>query len=242
MKSKSQSVVAGPKEFTTHNQVSILMGIVDALSHILRAPSFNSDGNPVDQKLDGGVKCSLEGTLIKTLTQLDFIVDERKRLDVAEQIKTERGFLRAQAAAAAHIVRPCVRYQPRLVKVTDGTFAVILGDQNDLPNCIVGQGRNPEEALRAFDQIFAGHVPEHVRKWADTPTKPENEKKLNEQPNELDSRTSEPSAGTPPGGKVSDANSRRLVHRRLYGSKQARTNRKPRKIDDGSEPGPAGPS
>jgi hypothetical protein len=252
MKQKPSQILAQPKEIATHNQVAILMGIVDGLSHILRAPAFDPAGNPVDQKLDGGVKCSLEGTLIKTLTQLDFIVDERGRWNVSEQLKTEkaareavqanRNFLRAQTAAVAHIVRPCVRHQPSLVKITDGTYAAILGDMEDMANCIIGQGRSPEEALKAFDKIFSGRVPEHVRKWAGTPTQPENEKKPNEQPNKLDPRISQPPAGTPPGGKVSDSDSRKLVRRRLYGPKQTRTNRNPRKAGGGTDPGAGSPN
>jgi hypothetical protein len=176
---RTQPIPIQTKEYTTGAHLHMLTQVIDLLCHNLRAPSFDDQGAPVRQDMGGEVKLALESTVIKTCYAIDRIVEETSRFDVTNSINAENkvtemlqanvNFVNAQTKAAKHILRPCVRFQPKLVKLTDGTFACFLGDLST-GHAIVGQGATPEAALEAFDQVFEGKTPKEMIQWIEQKT------------------------------------------------------------------------
>lgn len=221
------------KEYVTGSHLHMLLNVIDSLCHNLRAPSFDDQSAPIIHKLDGGVKMAVESTIIQACNAIDRIMEETARFSakyaqhaekkVLESIQANLDSLEAQAKAAAHIIRPCVRFQPRLVRVTDGTFACYLGDVEN-GTAIVGQGSSPEAALEAFDQVFLGRMPESMKQWAESKTNqdktipPEEQNAKQERP--MDTGTGDKTSATPSAGRNGPLNCKGVRRRRVSRAKQ----------------------
>jgi hypothetical protein len=215
------------KETVTGIQIGNLLNVVDCLANNLRnrPVGINSGAIPMEEsELDKGVKFALETSVIRALTVLDSVVDNAHRWNVDRLDRMERAaekyikanvkFLKEQAASAAHIRRPCFRFQPRLVKVTDGSFAAFIGDM-DSGQAIVGQGQNIEEALRNFDSVCNGKTPKAMTEWVEQQQQIKNEHNTQVDPGTIDAVIE-----TPSGGKNAGRNRRKSARRRLSGAKQ----------------------
>lgn len=235
------------KESATNNQVTMLLGIVDCLAHNLRAPTpYNgTEGTVTAYELDKGVKFALETSVIKALTTLDGVIDNCARWDVKSLVRMEKDsekflkanidFVKSQKASSDHVRRPSFRLQPKLVRITDGTFAAFLGDLNS-GTALVGQGQTVEDALRAFDDVCNGKQPDQMVEWLAKHEKQNNTKATDEK-RPMDSRTIDATPVAEGAGKNDSGNCKRPGSRRVSRAKQARKASGPRRRSnpDGSE-------
>lgn len=171
---------------------------------MLNAPT--PEGESV--RLAGEPRIAAEATFIKACDQLQVILDEKPRWDFAfqldmendyrEAIKLNREYLVAQRAHAIEMSSPHFRMQPAIHKLTNGQWMAILGSIDNIDNAVIGLGDCPQEALEAFDKMFAGEVPESVAKFIN-----ENTYDTNEQIEQVDGSTNQPTQNPPSRGEDS---------------------------------------
>jgi hypothetical protein len=207
------------KEHATGNQISILLDIVGTLTSRLESAEASLSNSSNGGRLDGEAKIAIETTLIKALTALDSIVEQKGRWDVSNLVQLEKDsrnlikanikFLKEQAASTAHVRRPSFRFNPRLVRVKSGGFAAIFGD--DLTTAVIGQGDTIEAALRDFDKVCN-------REFKQT-QQIQNE---NEQQRKMDAGTIDATPIPPSGGKDGAGDIKSPRRRRVSRAQQTR--------------------
>lgn len=167
-------IVLNGRDSTNQQQLGTLLATISQLTGCLNGANMFRDpaeGTP----LDGGVKSSIEGTIIRALTCIDDILGEKTRWKLGEESKaatqttellTEQiNLTRAHAQLMADENKPHRKYKPALAKVGSGDWIAILGSVDDLHNSIVGVGTSPQSALDAFDALFVGVIPERYFNW-----------------------------------------------------------------------------
>lgn len=163
------------RENITSAQFNCLLGAFIQTANFLTASRNDEDrqGGP----LDGGVVSAVEATVITLCERIDALVKDTARWDLGAHRKMEDAvtdiytqqarMLSAQADAYAEITSPHGRYKPKVLKMKEGSWLAFAGDPNNLDNAMVGVGNCPEQALDAFDALFKGKVPEHLKGWLD---------------------------------------------------------------------------
>lgn len=161
------------RDSVTSIQVGVLLNIQSVmLTALLNA---HQDQSPDDPKLDGGAQSSACVTFMKACDCLDSIIEDKSRwtLEAQDLLETKLAevydgqvhLLKRQSEAAKEVVTPHFRYNPRILKLLDGSYAAVLGDLADIDNAIVGVGVTPKQALEAFDGMFDGNLPDHLLQW-----------------------------------------------------------------------------
>lgn len=183
---KGLEIAAAPvaylhRDLSTQNQVHILLSITGSLLPVLMRyedTDGSIPGKPIST--DGGVYMAAESTFVKACGRLDDIMSDESRWTPEFQLALEKQLgeshkasmetYAAQLSAAkaqleaskAHkssvelITTPHFLYHPKLVQLTDGTYAAFLGDIETPEFGLIGIGRSPGEALRRFDDVFNG--------------------------------------------------------------------------------------
>lgn len=215
MKEKPAGQVGLPTaEHTCGHQLANLLNAAGVVLRVLEgAPSWMDD-EPKGGALDGGTKMAAEASLCGILNRIDLIVQDDSRWSMEnrdtlekrslEMIAQNIKFLEEQTKAAASVNRPSFRFKPTLTRITGG-WAAVLGELTNPDQAIIGAGGSPEEALEAFDLLFAGQTPEEMLVWAQKTTLIENY----EQEQTLDSRGPKGSGTHETKPSSNDANSRR---------------------------------
>lgn len=169
----THQIILPNRESVNAAQLGLLLQTAQSLVGCLRQPDteWNQSNTP---SLDGGAKMAIEQSLIRTCARIDAVMTDTTRwgFEVHQQLEKQMtemyeqntNLLRAQTRLAEEAVRPSARYRPRLLCL-NGTWTAVLGDLNDIDNAICGVGGSPDEALRAFDEIFAGQIPAHLVNW-----------------------------------------------------------------------------
>jgi hypothetical protein len=173
---KEQNTVTLPsRESINAMQITNLLNIFSLLTaYLVQAKLTDAESDYHGGKQDGGVKCAVETTVINLCSRLDEALTEPGRWDLHAQnnlestliecYKQNTRMLRAQADGYEEIVSPHHRLKPMLVKMGNDWIA-FCGDINNIDNAIVGIGTYPEQAIKAFDELFRGGVPEHMKPW-----------------------------------------------------------------------------
>ena len=162
------------RDAVTNFQINTLLNAVGLLANVLTNPPRDIEGVP--QHLDGGSKCAAEASFINVCSRIDEIVSDPTRwgfhfqehleYKLGELYQQEINLRNAQQRAIEEVNSPHRVYGPTLVKLKDGTFAAVLGDINDdIEKCIVGVGVTPEEAIKAFDEVFKGEPSQAMINW-----------------------------------------------------------------------------
>lgn len=173
------------REAATQAQLNSLLGVFNMTSQFLIAARMQEIQQPEGGKMDGGAISSAEATIMKVCDKLDEIMDEKARWSLDTQLTLEKALteaytenanmLREQAAAYQEARSPHAQWKPKLFKLTEtGQWVAIVGDLQDLDNSLVGLGDNPQQALEAFDELFRGQVPGHLRKLLEEHTNEQN--------------------------------------------------------------------
>jgi hypothetical protein len=173
MKRVQQAILMPNREAVNAAQVSLLLNVAQSIVGCLRQPETEL-GKEQSPEIDGGARLAMEQTLAKACQRLDNILAEDTRWTFEAQQAMEKqlsqmyaqntNLLRAQTMLAEEALRPHSRYHPRLIQI-NGVWCAVLGDINDIDNAICGIGETPQEALRAFDDVFTGQVPGHLVNW-----------------------------------------------------------------------------
>lgn len=215
-----------PRDSVTSTQINTLMQVLGNLSVVLLNPTRDgAEGRP---ELDGGVVAAAEAAFIKCCTVIEDVLAEKSRwtIDMQNILEFQLGqaydsqteFYRSQTAMANLAQAPSTRYRPTLVPTSDGSgYIAFIGSINDLANSIYGVGDSPAAAMRAFDEVFAGRMPDSMVQWLAEreaaieagKTPPEFPHKVVTQQNEnekLDGRASRAAKKTPKRRKNSSGN------------------------------------
>lgn len=161
------------REVTTALQVNNLLGIVNTMAGALLSPRVDFD-NPHHEKpeLDGGCRSAVEMTLIHTCNRLSDIVQDKSRWELTVTSALELQALRInqktietleeKRKAVAWLNTPSYRLKPELVRIQDGMFAAYVGELDEPEKSLIGIGKTPEAAFAAFDELFAGRIPQEM--------------------------------------------------------------------------------
>lgn len=161
------------RDMMTNAQVNTLLQIAGCMHMVLSQPAETEF--PKRPELDGGVKSSAEATLINVCSQLDDIVKDTDRWTTDTQNNLEKKLddvytgqiqvFKSQIAVNELMQTPHHRFRPSLFPTADGNYIAFIGDLSRLETSIYGRGHSPEAALAAFDEIFAGKLPDYMVQW-----------------------------------------------------------------------------
>lgn len=173
----SQSLQQAPlREVTTTIQINNLLGIVNTMAGALLSQRVDLE-NPHHEKpeLDGGCQSAVEMTLIHTCNRLSDIIQDKSRWELSVTSALELQALRInqkslevmeeKRKAVAWLNTPSYRLKPEVIRIQDGKFAVYLGDIDKPEQSLIGIGSTPEKAFAAFDEIFAGRIPDEMLQY-----------------------------------------------------------------------------
>jgi hypothetical protein len=153
-------------------QIGNVLNIIMALTPILVNPAREAENVPGKNAIDGESAVAASVTMIAACARLDAILADNSRWDTSFQKKLEANaeqiqvaqtrFLQTQTMAANEVITPHFRFRPDLRRLNEKEWTASIGEGND---AIMGIGPNPDAALRAFDDIFKGHVPLYMLNW-----------------------------------------------------------------------------
>ena len=217
------------RDTVTNVQVTTLLQIAAQLSVVLVNP-LRESGTLPPPEVDGGVLAAAESAFIRCCDRLEDVLAEKDRWTMQAQNAIEHqlgkaydaqaDFYRSQTALTDLAQKPHTRYRPSLMPTTDGSYVAFLGSANDLEHSIFGIGGSPEEAMRAFDEVFKGKLPDNMIHWLasreaaleagvkppDFPARVVTNKKQHES-KKLDGRAGRKTKTTPKRGKDDSGNS-----------------------------------
>lgn len=180
------------RDSITASQVSTLLQVTGTLLSFL-AMSSRSDDAGVGTALDGGVRSSVESTVINACHRLDILLenDSRWNLAVQELLETKAAEmmqlniqnLKVQHAQLSDMSRPSVQHPPKLLKLPDGKWMALFGSPDQPETMILGVGDSPESALESFDRVFLGQPAPEVIAWL---SEKSNQKRKRRKPNTPD--------------------------------------------------------
>jgi len=163
------------RQLTTSTQINTLLGVCGMFYSMLNAPQNPDDTLPKPGTVQGEARLAAETTFVKACEAMQGILDDKQRWDFSFQMDIEkhfreatelnREFLMAQRDAAEENASPHFRWQPKLLRLTDGRWLAFLGSLEQMDQGVLGIGESPAEALYAFDAMFNGVVPESVTKF-----------------------------------------------------------------------------
>jgi len=191
------------RDAVTHTQLSSLLGAA-ATMHGMFVSMTDTDGSGIT---DGGARMAIETTLVEICNRIGDIIGDKQRWSLDSQNSLEASLIEAHVAirrANEMAAAPHMRFKPKLAQLSDGMWIAFLGDINDLGNAILGLGENPAAAVKAFDMVFEGQVPEHLMKWIQE--KQNNESQQNEK--NLDTGGIDSTTNTKIDGSLGERNGR----------------------------------
>lgn len=151
------------RDISTSQQVATLLAAANSMAGVLA--SVREGGKEDGGYKDGGVQSSVETTLIQTCARLDSILtDDRNwsqdKLGKLEDLLTKvyekhATLLDEQTVCARKTAAPHMRLSPVLLRISDDTWAAVLGDAKT-PSSIIGIGPSVEAALESFDRLANG--------------------------------------------------------------------------------------
>lgn len=193
------------REVTTAMQINNLLGIVNTMASALLSPRIDLD-NPHHDKpeLDGGCQSAVGMVLIDSCNRLSDILRDKSRWELTITSALELQALRInqknievleeKKKAVAWLNTPSYKLKPELLRIQDGKFAVYIGDINEPNKSLIGIGSTPEKAFAAFDELFAGRIPQDMVEYLIEKDEQINQAKQNQQSDAVDSgRTDSPS-------------------------------------------------
>lgn len=158
--------VAYTKQTLTSSQVHTLVMIISNMHMTLRSLSGLDDVSE-DQpdhsgtRLCGGVKASLETTIIEASDRLSEILSDKSRWNtegtdsISESIKSvhrqQVSVLKAQQEQIEAEIRPAIIFKPQIFAL-GGKWWCVHGE--DVNNRLVGTGSTPYEAVKDFEQRY----------------------------------------------------------------------------------------
>jgi hypothetical protein len=120
---------------------------------------------PTVSPVDGGVKSSVDVSLMGLCSRLDRIVADESNWSLtgyrqmeeqySKLIQAHTAAMEAQRKTNEMITRPHVRLHPTLVRLDIGGWAAFTGDIGT-DSAIVGIGDSPAGAMESFDRVFEG--------------------------------------------------------------------------------------
>lgn len=159
------------RDQVTQVQIGTVLSSLATLHGFVHARLDDIDGGV----MDGGTKAAIQASLITACRRLDFLMEDDSRWNLKEHTNLEKQLanlyheharvLKMQQQQIEYLSRPHVRHSPQLGRMQDGSWIAVLGDINDIDNCIVGIGESPAKALEAFDDMFNSGVPAHLLAW-----------------------------------------------------------------------------
>lgn len=163
------------RNLTTNTQVNTLLGVCGMFYSMLQGPPQLDEALPKAGTVQGEARLAAEQTFVKACDALQLILEDKQRFDFSFQADIEkhyreaselnRDFLLAQRDAAEENASPHFRWQPKLMRLTNGKWLALLGDVAHIDQGVLGIGDSPAEALYAFDAMFNGMVPESVTEF-----------------------------------------------------------------------------
>ena len=164
------------RDQVTAFQVQTVLNIVGVLSGVLHGPPVFIEQNiPQKKELDGGVKNSVETTLIHACSRLDdiltdparwtFAMQEHLEYKLAALYHEETIWRQAQTRMINEHNSPHYNYNPTIIKLDTNEYIAIMGDPQDMDNAVYGVGESPAQALEAFDTVFNGGMPDSMVRW-----------------------------------------------------------------------------
>jgi len=163
------------RDLSTQNQIQMLLQVVGSTGAMLLNPLRELENIPGNgPNLTGEAALAATTTFIKACSTLDRILADESRWGMDFQLALEKqlaeehkSFMDARASelamhaehkrAAELLQKPHWIYRPKLIALTDGTYAAFLGESPDNPaGGLVGIGGCPQEALNTFDDVFRG--------------------------------------------------------------------------------------
>lgn len=174
-KTTPKTVALTSRESVNAMQITNLLNMFTVTTSFLLNAQHSTDETPVGGPNDGGVRASVETTLMNLCARLDTMLAEPGRWDMNTQANLESNLnacykqntemLAAQTAAYAEINSPHYRLKPAIIKLGPKEWLAFCGDATNLDNALVGMGDCPQKAIEAFDAIFKGEVPEHLKNF-----------------------------------------------------------------------------
>jgi len=165
------------QEMVTGAQLANLLNVAGFMVRAMEGQAESMFEQGSVSAIDGGAKMAAETTFVKVCQRIEEIIEDKWRWKTVERdalivasldmVRQNTEFLKIQAESAASVLRPSWRLNPALAKLAGGLgWAVVLGDIADPDNAIIGVGETPEDAYRAFDDLFAGKTNEKMKNWA----------------------------------------------------------------------------
>lgn len=204
------------RDLSTQNQIGMLLSVSKVMMEFLSSQTKDAENIPGSRPLPGESRLAAEATLIKACNQLDHIIEDPQRWGMEYQLSLEKFFrengilarevaekqsrlletelarAEAQRDAALEIKSPHFQYKPRLLELEEGGWVAFIGDPNNEASGIVGVGKCPADALRAFDLVFSGQLTEEQKKTVEQEVKQQTEVNENDT---LDSQRTETTEG-----------------------------------------------
>lgn len=203
---KQTAIQAISREHVTSTQLTNLLNAFSITTAFL-LNAHDSEHSHEGGPLDGGTKAAAEVAVISICSRIESMMAEPERWSLKSHNDLETALLEAyrqttetakhQAQAFAGAQLPHHTFTPQFAKLNTGAWVAYYGDLADLDNAIVGVGETPEQAVRAFDDIFSGQTPEHLAQLLER----------HEQQKNLDENGTEHTGETPGGGKIEPGDS-----------------------------------
>lgn len=176
MNPKDMKVPLPQRDEVTARQLGCLLQAAATLYPIL----LNHD--PDKESNNGGPLEAAEATFTKICDRIDSIIDDPKRwnldlqntleMQLSELYQSHINLLRTQQAATSLLASPHTIHKPSLLKLEDGSWLAVLGDLNNPEKCIIASGRNPAEAMMAWDMVFTGQMQPQTVELKEEPKQP----------------------------------------------------------------------
>jgi hypothetical protein len=165
-----QSVVS-QREFANQMQVQNLLTAIQTLTAALVNTKM-ADG---DSDKTSEAHIATENSLIILCERLDAIVADNKRWNTRTvdslEAKLARVFdantrlMDVRAALELEASTPHAKLKPTLMRYGTEGWIAIVGDPQFMDKALVGYGETPALALKCFDMIFNGEVPNDLINW-----------------------------------------------------------------------------
>lgn len=160
---KELQVPLPQRDHVTSQQLSTLLQTAAALYPVL----LNHD--PDKESNNGGAYEAAEATFLKICDRIDGIIDDGDRwslnahrtleAQLSQLYQDHTNMIRAQHVAVQALAAPHTIHKPQLMYLeADGLWLAVLGKLEDPKNAVIAAGKNPAEAMMAWDLVFTGQM------------------------------------------------------------------------------------
>lgn len=162
------------RDLIVSQQVGTLLAAANSLMAFIANTRLQEEGAEV-KPIDGGVKSSVEATLMGICNRMDKIMSDDNRWTMEIQNTLEYQLSRLYAEHQATIaeqreamrlsVAPQTRLSPKLIKINNGaTWVAFIGDPTG-DDCVLGMGSCVQDALDNFDRAVEGKPVGFITEW-----------------------------------------------------------------------------